>query len=166
MGNMQFDRQTLITATTNKTIAFINGVHTTPLAYQQYDVTQIFSPPKTVSRIIGFACYWYVCEQSRSTEKSIIISLNELNPDGTMAGIIENLNITGYDNLLLKIEHGEPTGSHTTEPSDLSAFYLQMKGMVFDDERPLEIAFFNNTGYTTSAQREYRLFVEREVVAR
>lgn len=166
MGNAQFDRQTLISAVTNKSIAFINGIHTSPLAYKNYDVTQIFSPPKTVSRIIGFACYWYPCEQNMSTDKSIIISLNELNPDGTLKGIIENLNITGYDSALTKIEHGEPTGTHITEPSDMAAFQLQLKGMVFDDIRPLEIAFYNNIGYTTSAQREYRLFVEQEVIAR
>jgi hypothetical protein len=59
-----------------------------------------------------------------------------------------------------------PINAYSYEPSDLAAFEAHLQRMVFDDVRCLQIAFYNNTGYTTSARRFVKMFVEREVVAR
>lgn len=167
MGNAQFDRQTIISAVTNKSMHYLDsGFSTVLLPYGQYEVVKFYSPKNTVSTILGIEVGWSPCENNNLTTKSVIISLVEDNVSPGVNGVVANVSMDAQDGKDFHLVHGEPINAYAYSPSDLGAFENHLSRMVFDDTRHLEVAFYNNTGYATRAQRYVKLFVSQEVTAR
>lgn len=171
MSRPEFENQTLISAVTSKTITSVTVSNTFSLAHLAYDVTKIYSPVGTVSRVMGFEAYYPPTGSAAGTEKNIIVSLLEFMPDNVTAkAVLEQVAVSSNDNLDCKIEYGEPKNVRSAPsgyfPSDLAAFQNQLKGMIFDDQKPLQIAFYNNTGVAITSSRSFTIFVEREVIKR
>jgi hypothetical protein len=168
MGRPEFENQTLISAVTSKEIKSVVVSNTFALPHLSYDVTKLYSPKGTVSRVMGLEVYFPATGTNLVTEKNLIISLLEYTDQTETAlySIVEQLSFSADDNKDAKIEYGLPTNVRTYAPNSLDAFHTQLRGMIFDDEKPLQFAFYNNTGSTINTKREFTIFVEREVIKR
>lgn len=172
MGNMQFDRQTIIDAVTNKSVSIIQitsgGVALPPNTYERHI---LFSPKNTVSRVINMRMTWDALANSGLTGSRSLILDNYIDATHGL-GIFRGTSSQLYKGFLF--DQGDFQLSDLTHdpaalifPNDLAAVNNNIRNFVFDENIGLSVVFFHTVaGVSITENRTCTLFVEQEVVSR
>lgn len=169
MGSMQFDRQTVISATTSKSIQFLQGDYNGNLSWGVFEQHTIYAPKNTVCTIIN-----------QRMEFPPVSGANLTGPKDMMINNQVNANV-GLG--MFRVSQSNPAedfvfGSYTISPNtsyypnDLAAVDANIRQVVYDETIGVSIIFWssitqNGAGYViTGNDRSWMLFVEQEVVAR
>jgi hypothetical protein len=161
MGNQQFDRQSIISATTNKKILSIEGELTDILESGVYERITILSPKNTVSRLFNVIFGWDSNVTQGAGTRDCIVDIQTNNGSGL--GMFKISNTYDKD---CQYNQGWGWDGTVLTPSDTSAFVNQVHAVQFDDRRGVQMVFFHGYPYNTNSKRYWYLFVEQEVVAR
>jgi hypothetical protein len=164
MGSRQFDRQTVISATTSKEITVIQGEATDVVGANTYERFTVLSPKNTVSRMFNVIFGWDKDTGQASGYRDCIIDTMINGSSGlTGLGMVKIENDYNKD---CQYNQGVGWDSTRLTPSDLAAFSNQINAIRFDDVNGIQVVFFNGMPYGTAMRRYWYLFVEQEVVAR
>jgi hypothetical protein len=161
MGNMQFDRQTVIRATTSKKMVLIEGNSMDSMPPYTYERYTILSEKNTISRCYNLIFGFDKPNQINTGVRDCIIDSMRL--DGSGLGMLKITNDYAHD-----CQYNQGTGWDGTQliPNDLSAFANQIQSIRFDDTRGIQVVFFHSYDTTTDANRYWHIFAEQEVIAR
>jgi hypothetical protein len=172
MGNMQFDRQTIIDAVTNKSVHVIQldsgGASLGPNTYERHI---LFSPPNTVSRIINMQMTWDALANGTYTGTRSLILDNYINANSGL-GIFRGTSSQLYkgwrfDQGAFQLSDLTYDSAAQIFPNDLAAVNNNIRNFVFDDTIGVSIVFYHTVaGVPISENRYFTLFVEQEVVSR
>jgi hypothetical protein len=172
MGNMQFDRQTLISAVTNKSVKTISFTSTQSLGPNTYERHIIFSPPNTISRLINVRLQWDPLQNGTYTGTRSLIIDNYIDANNGI-GIFRGTSDKLYKAFVF--DQGDfqimPDMIHDSTlqmfPNDLAAVNNNIRNFYFDETTGISIVFFHTiAGVPVSEARNVTLFIEQEVVSR
>lgn len=162
MGNAQFDRQTLISAVTNKTIQVISGSDSSavPTGGTYVRIT-ILSPTHTVSNLFNLRLDWNVNPTATTGTRTMGID-----QEVDVSNGIGLFSLTGAYNSWFMWDQGDFVATSSHSPADISAMSSQIQAGRFDEFKGIQIWFKNETDQPDTGLRRWTLFVEREVVSR
>lgn len=161
MSRPQFENQTLISATTSKSIEFVVVESTEDLVADVYERVTILSPKNTVSRVFNVQMMWEADTVATQGEKHLVI--DSILDDETGVGMFR---FGGAYNSKVMYDQGYFSGETYFYPDDLGAMSNQVNSITFDDIRGIQVVFRHTMNTITNSKRICVLFVEREVVAR
>jgi hypothetical protein len=165
MGNMQFNRQTIINAIANKSIVWITGGSSALIPANTYYRTSIYSPQGTISRLYNGRFIWNGEGDATLTGgKDFIVDVQTQPGVGT--GGIGMFKFHANANSVISYDQGFLQAGSNYYPSDQNALNFQIANTFFDDLRAVQMVQFNGQNKDSSAPRSWDLFVEREVVSR
>jgi len=165
MGNMQFNRQTIINAIANKSIVWITGTDTSSLMNGTLGRVSIYSPKGTISRMYNCRLQWWGENDGTFTgTKEFIVDVQTQPGVGT--GGVGMFKLAVAANNMLNYDQGAAVSPTTCNPSDTNAFQYQIANTEFDDGRAVQMVFNNAMNKPCTSKRNWDLFVEREVVSR
>lgn len=175
MGRNQFDRQTIITATTGKSIQMIaaSSAQGGTLPYGNVESYVFYSPKNTISKVLDFTISWPAVT-SGTTNASRYLTISQQDPSANLPFKITYMYTTCLDcskdftfSNSIWLQNNTTTSNIVALPSnDASALIAVMQGMTFDENIGLEFQFqTTQSSPVDNSQRQLVLFVEQEVVA-
>jgi hypothetical protein len=171
MGNMQFDRQTLISAVTNKSVKVLQFTTNASLPAFTYERHILFSPKNTVSKVINVRMTWDALANTGFTGYRQLIMDNYID-DTHGLGIFRLQSSQLYKGLLfdqgdLQLSDGTHDSGAVLFPNDLGAINANIRSLSFDEVTGLSLVFYHGvSGVSLTETRTYTIFIEQEVVAR
>lgn len=177
MGSQQFDRQTVISATTSKSIHYISGDSGgVGLPSATYERHAIFSPKNTVSKVLNLQMTWdALANVSGMTGVRQLILDNYIDAN-TGLGIFKfqssviNKGIQ-FDQGCFQLNDGSYDANLLAFPNDYGAVNVNIRAFEFDEVIAVSIVFYhvlalNGNSVSITEKRQWKLFTEQEVIAR
>lgn len=171
MGKMQFDRQTVISATTNKVIKWFKTVSTDPLQPNVYERHTFFSSKNTTSKIFNIQMLWGGVTDTAITGGRTL-GMGSYMDSNTTIGIFSATssvpqNDFSFDQGTFKNGGGMDVSNIQYIPNDIAGVNANIRSVVYDDVIGVTFEFFHQTNATVLGEaRSVVFFVEEEVVAR